>query len=197
MRISLYLLSFRPNTTSVKRVAFDMLGSMARPRNTLQPHLTSEQLRERYRRATEAKEARRWHALWLLSQGHSAQETAQTVGLCPAWVRRVGQRYNAQGPQTVPDGHRRKPGGRSPRLTEAQQGQLRKVLEKAPAEGGFWSGTKVAGWITKHTGQKTYAQLGCIYLRRLGWTLQVPRRRHAQAATPAQQHAFKKSSGAR
>ena len=174
-----------------------MLGSMARPRITLPPHLTSGQLRERYRRAIDAKEARRWHALWLLSQGHSVQETAHTVGLCPAWVRRVGQRYNAQGPQTVPDGHRRKPGGRPPRLTEAQQRQLSTVLEKAPAEGGFWSGTEVAAWIAKHTGQKTYAQLGCVYLRRLGWTLQVPRRRHARAATPAQQHAFKKSSGAR
>jgi len=43
------------------------------------------------------------------------------------------------------------------------------------------------------TGQKTYPQLGCIYLHRVGFSPQVPRRRHAQAASPEQQRAFKKS----
>jgi hypothetical protein len=65
------------------------------------------------------------------------------------------------------------------------------------SRGGCWSGPKVAAWITKHPGRKTYAQRGGVYLRRLGWALQVPRRRHAQAATPARPHASQKSSGAR
>jgi transposase len=47
------------------------------------------------------------------------------------------------------------------------------------------------------TGQKTYPQLGCTHLRRLGFSPQVPRRRHAQAASPEQQRAFKKSSNIR
>jgi transposase len=51
--------------------------------------------------------------------------------------------------------------------------------------------------MEQYTGQKTYPQLGCTYLQRLGFSPQVPRRRHAQAASPEQQRAFKKSSDVR
>ena len=77
------------------------------------------------------------------------------------------------------------------------RGAMERGVGASASRGGCWSGPKVAAWITKHPGRKTYAQRGGVYLRRLGWALQVPRRRHAQAATPARPHAFKKSSGAR
>jgi hypothetical protein len=40
---------------------------MPRPRLTLQPHLTPDELKTRYRRCRDAKEGRRWHVLWLVS----------------------------------------------------------------------------------------------------------------------------------
>jgi transposase len=170
---------------------------MARARTGLNPYLSSPQLRERYRTCTEVKEVRRWHALWLISQGQSAQEAARTVGLGPAWVRRVVQRYHTAGPAAVPDGHSQHPGGRRPRVSRKQQQHLSQLLERPPPEGGLWNGAKVALGLEQQTGQKTAAQRGCVYWRRLGLTLQQPRRRHGQAASRAQQGACKKNSVAR
>jgi transposase len=170
---------------------------MARVRTELKPYLSASQLRERYRTCPEVKEVRRWHVLWLISQGQSAQEAARTVGLCPAWVRRVVQRYNTTGPAAVRDGHDQNPGGRRPRVSEKQQQHLSQLLERPPPDGGLWNGAKVALWLEQQTGQKTYTQLGWVYLRRLGLTPQQPRRRHGQAASREQQGAFKKNSAAR
>ena len=170
---------------------------MARAPTALKSHLQPLELRERYRRCRVLKEARRWHALWLLSQGHRAAHVAQTLGMSPAWVRHVRQGYNTRGPEAVPEGHQRNPGGRRLRLSAQQRRQLSKRLERAPQDGGIWTGAKVAAWMEQHTGQKTYPQLGCTYLHRVGFSPQVPRRRHAQGASPAQQRAFKKSSGVR
>lgn len=167
---------------------------MARPETRLKSYLATVQLRSRYRGCRDSKEARRWHALWLLSQRQKAAEVAQTLGMSSAWVRRVRQRYNASGSESVREGHQVHPGGRPSRLTREQQRQLQRCLTRNPKEGGLWTGAKVATWIESQTGHKTHPQLGCVYLHRLGWSLQVPRRRHAQAAAPAQQQACKKSS---
>ena len=170
---------------------------MARARTGLKPYLSTRQLRERYRTCTEVKEVRRWHALWLISQGQSAQEAARTVGLCPAWVRRVVQRYNTDGPAAGREGHGQNPGGRRRRVRGKPQQHVSRLLERPPPDGGLWSGAQVALWLEQQTGQKAYAQLGCVYLRRLGLTPQQPRRRQGQAASREQQGACKKNSAAR
>jgi transposase len=166
---------------------------MARAPTALKCHLQPLELRERYRRWRVLKEARRWHALWLLSHGHRAAQVAETLGRSPAWVRHVRQCSNTRGPEAVLEGHQRNPGGRRLRLSVPQQRQLSNRLTRPPQDGGVWTGAKVAAWREQGTGQKTYPQLGCPYLHRVGLSPQVPRRRHAQAASPEQQEAFKKS----
>jgi transposase len=163
---------------------------MARQRLRLQPHLSPAQLKRRYRTCRDAKEARRWQALWLVSQGARAQQAAQTVGFDASWVRQLIHRYNAQGPGGLLDGHRARPGGPRPRLTPAQQEQVRQALREPPAEGGLWSGPKVARWMARQTGRPTHPQLGWVYLRRLDHTLQVPRPQQTKAASPAEQEAW-------
>ncbi len=150
---------------------------MARARAVLAAHLTGEELRGRYRACRDAKEGRRWHALWLVRQGRSAAEAAALVGLDASRVRQIVRRYNADGPASVADGHRTNPGGPRPRLTAAQQAALRAALAAEPPDGGLW----------------TWPQLGWVYLRRLGQTPQVPRPRHARAATPEAQAAWQKN----
>jgi len=150
---------------------------MARARAVLAAHLTGEELRGRYRACRDAKEGRRWHALWLVRQGRSAAEAAALVGLAVSRVRQIVRRYNAEGPASVADGHRTNPGGPRPRLTAAQQAALRAALAAEPPDGGLWTGP----------------QLGWVYLRRLGQTPQVPRPRHARAATPEAQAAWQKN----
>lgn len=167
---------------------------MARPRLVVLPHLSGAELEERYRRRRDAKEGRRWQALWLVSAGYSAQEAAAAVGFDVSWVRAIVRRYNAHGPASVVDGHRTNPGGPPPRLTLAQQEALRAALAGEPPGGGLWSGPQVAAWMTRETGRSTCPQVGWVYLRRLGHTPQVPRPRHSQAAPAAEQAAFKQSS---
>lgn len=161
----------------------------------LTPHLTGEELRARYRACRDAKEGRRWQALWLVSQGHSAAAAAALVGLDASYVRQIVRRYNADGPASVVDGHRANPGGPRPRLTAAQQDALRAALAGAPPGGGLWTGPRVAAWIdaTLTPDAPTWPQLGWVYLRRLGQTPQMPRPQHARAATPDEQVAWQKN----
>src|ERR1051326_8408673 len=151
---------------------------MAQKGLQLKPHLSSKELKERYRKCQGAKEARRWQALWLISEGATTSEAAKAVGFASSWVRRFVGRYNKTGPEAIIDGHKDNPGGGKYRLTNAQQNQLLKALGKTPPDGDLWSGPKVAAWIEKKTGKKAHPQLGWEYLRRLGKSAQTPRRRH-------------------
>ena len=166
---------------------------MARARLQLKPHLSRAALRRRSRKCKEAKEARRWHALGLMSEGASTQGAATVVGLASSWVRRCATRYNQLGPEGVRDGHCQRPGGGRRRLTAKQEEQLGHALEREPPGGGLWSGPKVAVWIADKTAKRTHPQLGWVYLRRLGMSGQVPRRMHHSAATAKERRAFKKS----
>lgn len=62
-----------------------------------------------------------------------------------------------------------------------------------PPDGGLWTSQKVATWIEQATGRRVRAQRGWEYLRRLGYTPQVPRPTHAKA-NPAEQEQFRKNS---
>jgi len=151
---------------------------MSRPRVKLEDYLSGEELRARYRSCKDPKEARRWHALWLISQGYSAQQAGEVLGLQSSWVRRIVNRYNKDGPQGLVDGHRRNPGGAKPRLDATQQEQLCEALKSPPPGGGLWTGPKVATWIEELTGKKTHPQLGWVYLKNVSSEMYVERRRH-------------------
>lgn len=168
---------------------------MARARLVLAGHLTAAALRGRYRACRDAKEGRRWQALWLVAEGRSAAQAAALVGLDPSRVRQIIRRYNSDGPDSVADGHRRNPGGPKMRLTAAQQAALRAALAGDPPGGGLWTGAQVAAWIDARAepDTPTWPQLGWVYLRRLGQTPQVPRPRHARAATADEQAAWQKN----
>lgn len=166
---------------------------MAQARLQLKPHLSRAALRQRYRKCKDAKEARRWHALWLLSEGVSTQEAATAVGFASSWVRRCATRYNQVGPQGGRAGHCQRPGGGRRRLTAKREGQLGHALEREPPGGGLWSGPEVAAWIAAKTAKGPHPPLGWVYWRRLGMSGQVPRRQHPSAATAQERRAFKKN----
>jgi transposase len=79
-------------------------------------------------------------------------------------------------------------------LNQAQEEALVKTLEKDAPGLGLWTGPKVATWISQKTKQKVSDVTGWQYLRRLGYSLQVPRPQHRKAATPEEQATFKKNS---
>jgi transposase len=164
----------------------------------LAAHLSAEGLktRARARKGADAKELRRWQALWLFSKGKSTAEISAACNLSASWVREIVRRYNQGGPGALADGHSVRPGGARPLLDETQRLELAGALEApvpAALGGGLWSGRKVAAWIQARTGKATHPQQGWVYLRQLGFGLRVPRPRHPKAATAEEQAAFKKS----
>src|SRR5262245_58760444 len=166
------------------------------PRLHLMPHLTYDQLTDRFRRCRDGRQKARWQALWLLRRPQgplSAAQAAAVVGLTADAIRKLIHRYNAGGPAAV----ERNAGGqgRAPRLTPAQQEQLQGELLGRASDGGLWTGPKLARRIAELTGRPMHKATGWEWLRKLGFTPQRPRPRNTQAATPAQQAAWKKEAG--
>jgi transposase len=133
--------------------------------------------------------------VWLLSQGRSEREVVAVTGYGARWIIEIARRYNAEGAGGLGDQRARNTGAR-PLLGQEDEAALRDALAEPPADGGLWSGPKVAAWMTARLGRKIWPQRGWDYLRKLGYSSQVPRPRHAKAASAEEQEAFKRGSRA-
>ena len=154
-------------------------------------HLPVGELEARHRAARDVTEARHHQAIWLLAQGRTFLEVGEVLAFAPRWVEELAARYNALGPTALGD-QRRRNGRAASLLTEAVLAALAERLRTPPEDGGLWSGAKVAAWMARHLGlARVHPQRGWEALRRIGWSIQAPRPRHARAATPEQQAEFK------
>src|SRR3712207_6602029 len=154
-------------------------------------HLPVAELEARYRAARDATEARHDQAIWLLAQGRTVLEVAEVLAFVPRWVAQLAQRYNAFGPEALGD-QRRRNGRAAGLLTPELLAALAARVTTPPEDGGVWSGPKVAAWLAAHLGlAKVHPQRGWEALKRIGWSVQAPRPRHARAATPEEQAAFR------
>jgi transposase len=161
----------------------------------LEAHLTSAQLKARFLKCADRVERSHWQTIWLLSRSdknYTCHEIADLMGFTADWVRKLVRRYNADPVKGLQDARRKN--GRKPVLNEQQQAALQRALEAEPPDHGLWSGPKVALWIRQEFQQPVSAVTGWHYLSRLGWSLQIPRRRHDRSASPEEQAAFKKNS---
>ena len=137
----------------------------------LAEHLSSEELKDRYRRSQDSVETRRWHLLGQISLGWTIKNAAVAVGLDYQYSFRILKRYNELGEEGVKNlkkksvEHRR---GKEPILKEEQLQKLKEELKKRPADGEIWTGPKVARWIEKETGrEKVWNQRGWDYLKKV------------------------------
>src|SRR5215217_6505857 len=109
-------------------------------------------------------------------------------------MTQLAARYNASGPEALGD-RRRRNGQAASLLTGDVLSALAERVRTPPEDGGLWSGPKVAAWMARHLGlAKVHPQRGWEALRRICWSPQAPRPRHARAATPEQRAAFKGGS---
>lgn len=164
---------------------------MAR-RIQLKPHLTTEELLSRYRSCQKPQEKVRWHALHLISKGAVAADVARRLGRASSWITSLTRRYNRDGAASIS----RQPSTRPSHRAKVDAGvgkELAKALRSAAPDGGLWTAPKVAAWITEKTGQEVHQTTGWRAMRRLGFSLQVPRPANKRRASPAEQQAFKKS----
>ena len=166
---------------------------MAR-RTKLKPHLTPEELNQRFRTTRDRSERSHFQALWLISQGKTQAETAQLVGFSERWVQEIVKRYNADGPTVMRD-RRHEHRGAAPALDAQGQQALAAALQTRPADMGLWTSKKAAAWIRGHTGRAVCTVTAWRTLRRLGQRPQRPRPEHKRS-DPEAQEAFKDGSSA-
>ena len=158
-------------------------------------HLSHEEIHRRFRSCKNIHERERWHALSLLTnpnQPTTPEKVAAAIGRTPDSIRKIVHRYNRQGPEGLTD-HRKAHSGRKLILNDQQRSELVERLKKEPEDGGLWTAPKVAAWVKQKTGTKVSHVTGWQYLQRLGFSLRVPRPRHSDAATPAEQTVWKKN----
>jgi transposase len=151
-------------------------------------HLSPSEIARRYRTCPDGAEKTRWQIIWLVThpdQPMSAGRAALSVGLTASWGRTLLKRWNESGPDGLIDG--RKDNGADPVLTPDQQADLYAALQTDPPDGGLWTGPKVARYVRDRWGVEVVPQTGWRWLKRLGFSLRVPRPRHPKAATPEQQ----------
>src|SRR3954462_2297939 len=159
----------------------------------LAAHLSPAELGQRYRAARSPIERSQLQIVWLLSRGRSEREGAQVTGYGRRWMAEIIPRYNGARADGLGD-RGRGDGGARPLLGAEGEAALRAALAAPPADGGLWTGPKVAAWMAARLGREGRPQPGWDYLRKLGHSAQVPRPRHAEAASPEEQAAYKKSS---
>jgi transposase len=140
------------------------------PKAHLEPYLSAEDLKARYRQARDTTESRRWHLLQLVSTGWTIKQAAEVVGLNYDYSKEIIRRYNREGPVSVRNRSRdRQPPVARSLLSVAQQQELKQALQGPAPDGGSWSGPKVAEWIAEKTGRDhVWPQRGWDYLKRLG-----------------------------
>lgn len=164
---------------------------MAR-RIELKPHLTTQELHQRYRSCQKPQEKTRWHALYLISKGMVAADAARRVGRANSWVSSLARRYNQSGAAAIIRKKSTKPSHRA-RLDAKFGKELDQALRLAAPDGGLWTGPKVAVWIGEKTGRNAHRTTAWRALQKLGFSLQIPRPANKRRASTEAQVAFKKS----
>ena len=157
---------------------------------TIAPHLTVDELEQRYRRAEDPVARSQWQILWLLAGGMPTAEVARVTGYSVSWVQEIARRYRAG-----PAGHRRPPPRQPGRGRRCWMRRSRRSCERRWPDPrrmvGIWTCRSVAAWMSQALGRPVSEQRGWEWMRRLGFTPQRPRPRETRA-DPAAQEAFKK-----
>ena len=156
-------------------------------------HLSVEDLEQRVRGATDAIEKSHCQVIWLLAKGHSTTDVASVTALTPRWITALARRYERQGPSALGDRRRHNRGGKA-LLSADDLEALRERVRTPPDDGGLWTGPKVAAWMAARLGlARVHAPRGWEALKKLRFSVQVPRPKNPKAATPEEEEAFKKS----
>src|SRR5215831_15217042 len=103
----------------------------------LEPHLTDDELHDRYRTAADPVERSHWHFLWLLAGGLTATAVAAVTGYSAYWIGRIAQRYNTDGPDGVRDRRHTECAGRAD-LPASQLAELGTAVAGPHPEGDRW-----------------------------------------------------------
>jgi transposase len=155
-------------------------------------HLSPADLGRRCRAARDPVERSHLQIVWLSGQGRSEREVAAVTGHSRRWIGTIMRRYDEAGPDGLGD-RRATNAGAEPLLDADGEAALKAALAEPPADGGSWTGPKVAAWMAARLGREVWPQRGWDYLRKLGHSLQAPRPRNVKAASAEEQDLYKKA----
>jgi transposase len=160
----------------------------------LRPDLSVDELERRYRAANEPHARSWWQILWLLARGQLSKDIAESTGYSSYWIGQIAKRYTAEGPEGMHNRRDTQSHRAAPLLSGEHLAGLAAAVRGPAPEGDTWTGRLVAEWMSRTLGRPVSAQVGWVYLVRLEGKRLKPRPRHV-LADPAEQAAFKKSSG--
>lgn len=156
-------------------------------------HHSIDELHTLYRTTTEARLARRIHAIWLARRGRTCPEIVEIVGASRRTVQQWVAKYNRGGVDELLDKPR---SGRPARLSAAQQAQLVQRIEAGPTEDDpfcVFTGPAVEELVEREFGV-LYSLRGIQrMLGRLEFSYLCPRPTHEESDAEAQE-AFKKKT---
>ncbi|MEH2082053.1 MAG: helix-turn-helix domain-containing protein [Nostoc sp.] len=113
-------------------------------------HLNSDERKQKYLKSQDGVESRRWHLLWKVSLNWTLKNSAIAVGINYDYAKKILKKYNelgAEGVKNLKNQHHGSKRGNKSLLSDEQLEKLAKELESRPADGGIWTGPKVARWI--------------------------------------------------
>lgn len=155
------------------------------------PHLSIDELEQRYRQATDGIERSHYQIIWLLAQGRLMEEVAAVTGYSRDWIYELVRSYNRIGVAGLGDLRRHNPGG-PPKLNDVEQAQLLQAMRGPAPDGGLWNGRKVSDYLLEAFGISVSRQQGWVYLKQMEFRLRVPRPEHQEADLEAQEEWKKK-----
>jgi transposase len=133
-------------------------------------------LSDRFEATRDAEIRLRYQMVLLAAEGRTVHQVAPLVRRSPATVRRVLQRYLAEGPDGVP--HRPRPGRASP-APPAWETELRRVIDLDPHTVGVpsanWTTGLLATYLARLTGHQTGLETVRKALHRAGYVCKRPR----------------------
>ena len=63
----------------------------------LEPHLTTEELKQRYRNSCDPVERSHYQIIWLLASGKTVAEVSSITSYSTKWIYQLASRYNQSG----------------------------------------------------------------------------------------------------
>lgn len=98
----------------------------------LRPHLSAEELENRYRDAKDPVERGHHQIVWLIARGKTTTEVMEVTGYGRGWVQRLSRRYNEGEPEALGDRGHRNPGATDRALLNPRQREELSEALKGP-----------------------------------------------------------------
>ena len=149
---------------------------MAPPLRVRLDQAAQADLERRYQTTRDATTRTRYQMVLLAAQGHTPPQIARLTRRGPDTVRRVLERYLAQGPDAVP--HRPHP-GQPPHYPPSWEAELVRVADLDPHQVGvdsaLWSCRLLADYLATVTGHRAGIETVRMALHRAGFVCKRPR----------------------